>query len=48
MNPSLKFGYFEVGNSNRLAISPWFKAYFELRNVESKTFKSQVSESGKV
>ena len=29
MNPSLKFGYFgEVGSSNRLAISPWFKAYF--------------------
>lgn len=29
MNPSLKFGYFgEVGGSNRLAISPWFKAYF--------------------
>ena len=29
MNPSLKFGYFgEVGNSDRVAISPWFKAYF--------------------
>lgn len=29
MNPSLKFGYFgEVGNSNHLALSPWFKAYF--------------------
>ncbi|WP_270487822.1 HK97 gp10 family phage protein [Butyricimonas synergistica] len=29
MNPGLKFGYFgEVGNGNRLAISPWFKAYF--------------------
>ena len=29
MNPSLKFGYFgEVGSGDRLAISPWFKAYF--------------------
>ena len=38
-NPGLKYGYFgQVGDSNRLEVSPWFKAYWKNYGTMSRRY----------